>query len=188
MQGALEPDFSQIRCVAIGANAQTDVHLRVLCRELECSPDHGGRDDGCFTLIGATTRAGLLSAPLRSRFGVAHRLDYYSAEDLTRIVRRSAQLLVTDLENSAAPEIARRSRGTPRIANNLLRWVRDYALARSGGKATSAAVIAALEMLEIDRHGLDEMDKRLLQAKGDSTANICANTLGDAAITSPVSK
>ena len=117
-----------------------------------------------FTLIGATTRAGLLSAPLRSRFGVAHRLDYYSAEDLTRIVRRSAQLLETDLEDSAAPEIARRCRGTPRIANNLLRWVRDYALARSGGKASSAAVIAALEMLEIDRHGLDEMDKRLLQA------------------------
>jgi Holliday junction DNA helicase RuvB len=113
-----------------------------------------------FTLIGATTRAGLLSAPLRSRFGVAHRLDYYSVEDLTRIVRRSAQLLETNLEDSAAPEIARRSRGTPRISNNLLRWVRDYALARSGGKA----VIAALEMLEIDRHGLDEMDKRLLQA------------------------
>lgn len=117
-----------------------------------------------FTLIGATTRAGLLSAPLRSRFGVAHRLDYYTAEDLTRIVRRSAQLLDTRLEDSAAPEIARRSRGTPRIANNLLRWVRDYALARSEGQATSAAVIAALEMLEIDRHGLDEMDKRLLQA------------------------
>jgi len=117
-----------------------------------------------FTLIGATTRAGLLSAPLRSRFGVAHRLDYYSVEDLTRIVRRSAQLLDTGLEDSAAPEIARRSRGTPRIANNLLRWVRDYALARSSGKAGSTAVIAALEMLEIDRHGLDEMDKRLLQA------------------------
>ena len=117
-----------------------------------------------FTLIGATTRAGLLSAPLRSRFGVAHRLDYYSVEDLTRIVRRSAQLLDTNLEDSAAPEIARRSRGTPRISNNLLRWVRDYALARSGGKADAEAVIAALEMLEIDRHGLDEMDKRLLQA------------------------
>lgn len=117
-----------------------------------------------FTLIGATTRSGLLSAPLRSRFGVAHRLDYYSVEDLTHIVRRSAQLLETRLEDSAAPEIARRSRGTPRIANNLLRWVRDYALARSEGKAGSDAVIAALEMLEIDRNGLDEMDKRLLQA------------------------
>jgi len=117
-----------------------------------------------FTLIGATTRAGLLSAPLRSRFGVAHRLDYYSVEDLTRIVRRSAQLLETNLEDAAAPEIARRSRGTPRIANNLLRWVRDYALARSGGKAGLDAVTAALEMLEIDQNGLDEMDKRLLQA------------------------
>lgn len=117
-----------------------------------------------FTLIGATTRAGLLSAPLRSRFGVAHRLDYYSVEDLTHIVRRSARLLETSLEETAAPEIARRSRGTPRIANNLLRWVRDYALARSGGKAGHEAVVAALEMLEIDRHGLDEMDKRLLSA------------------------
>ena len=116
-----------------------------------------------FTLIGATTRAGLLSAPLRSRFGVTHRLDYYSVEDLTRIVRRSAVLLETRLEEAAAPEIARRSRGTPRIANNLLRWVRDYSLARSGGQAGVDSVLAALEMLEIDRHGLDEMDKRLLQ-------------------------
>ena len=116
-----------------------------------------------FTLIGATTRSGLLSAPLRSRFGVAHRLDYYSVEDLTRIVRRSAQLLGTNLDEAAAPEIARRSRGTPRIANNLLRWVRDYALARCEGKAGHESVVSALEMLEIDRHGLDEMDKRLLQ-------------------------
>ncbi len=116
-----------------------------------------------FTLIGATTRSGLLSAPLRSRFGVAHRLDYYSVEDLTRIVRRSAQLLGTNLDEAAAPEIARRSRGTPRIANNLLRWVRDYALARCEGKAAHQSVVSALEMLEIDRHGLDEMDKRLLQ-------------------------
>jgi Holliday junction DNA helicase RuvB len=117
-----------------------------------------------FTLIGATTRAGLLSAPLRSRFGVSHRLDYYSAEDLTSIVRRSAGLLEVKLEDSAAPEIARRSRGTPRIANNLLRWVRDYALARTQGLATAASAITALEMLEIDKNGLDEMDKRLLQA------------------------
>ncbi len=117
-----------------------------------------------FTLIGATTRAGLLSAPLRSRFGVSHRLDYYSAEDLTSIVRRSAGLLEVKLEDSAAPEIARRSRGTPRIANNLLRWVRDYALARTQGVATASSAITALEMLEIDKNGLDEMDKRLLQA------------------------
>ena len=117
-----------------------------------------------FTLIGATTRAGLLSAPLRSRFGVSHRLDYYSAEDLTSIVRRSAGLLEVKLEDSAAPEIARRSRGTPRIANNLLRWVRDYALARTQGVATASSAVTALEMLEIDKNGLDEMDKRLLQA------------------------
>jgi len=117
-----------------------------------------------FTLIGATTRAGLLSAPLRSRFGVAHRLDYYTVEDLTSIVRRSASLLEVKLEEAAAPEIARRCRGTPRIANNLLRWVRDYALARTQGTASAATAVAALEMLEIDQHGLDEMDKRLLQA------------------------
>lgn len=117
-----------------------------------------------FTLIGATTRAGMISAPLRSRFGLVNRLDYYPATDLKGVVTRSARLLELDLEYDAAMEIARRSRGTPRIANNLLRWVRDYALVRSKPPITAAAADAALAMLEIDQDGLDEMDKRLLEA------------------------
>jgi holliday junction DNA helicase RuvB len=116
-----------------------------------------------FTLIGATTRAGMLSAPLRSRFGLANRLDYYAAEDLQRIVARSARLLNVDLNDDAALEIARRSRGTPRVVNNLLRWVRDYASVKSTGPVTVATADAALKMLEIDSDGLDEMDKRLLE-------------------------
>jgi Holliday junction DNA helicase RuvB len=115
-------------------------------------------------LIGATTRAGMISAPLRSRFGLVNRLDYYPAEDLQQVVLRSARLLELDVEPDAAFEIARRSRGTPRIANNLLRWVRDYVLVRSRPPVTVAAADAALTMLDIDQDGLDEMDKRLLEA------------------------
>jgi Holliday junction DNA helicase RuvB len=117
-----------------------------------------------FTLIGATTRAGMISAPLRSRFGLVNRLDYYPAEDLQQVILRSARLLELEIQEDAAFEIARRSRGTPRIANNLLRWVRDFVLVRSKPPVTVAAADAALGMLEIDRDGLDEMDKRLLEA------------------------
>jgi Holliday junction DNA helicase RuvB len=117
-----------------------------------------------FTLIGATTRAGMISAPLRSRFGLVNRLDYYPADDLKHVILRSARLLELPIEDAAAFEIARRSRGTPRIANNLLRWVRDYVLVRSTPPVTVAAADAALTMLEIDSDGLDEMDKRLLEA------------------------
>lgn len=117
-----------------------------------------------FTLIGATTRAGMISAPLRSRFGLVNRLDYYPAEDLQKVILRSANLLELPIQPDAAFEIARRSRGTPRIANNLLRWVRDYVLVRSTPPVTVAAADAALAMLEIDQDGLDEMDKRLLEA------------------------
>src|SRR6201986_1261045 len=117
-----------------------------------------------FTLIGATTRAGMISAPLRSRFGLVNRLDYYPADDLKQVVLRSARLLDLPIEEAAAFEIARRSRGTPRIANNLLRWVRDFVLVRSKPPVTVEAADAALSMLEIDQDGLDEMDKRLLEA------------------------
>jgi len=117
-----------------------------------------------FTLIGATTRAGMLSAPLRSRFGMNNRLDYYNSQDLQQIVTRSAALLGVEIDAEGALEIARRSRGTPRIANNLLRWARDYALVRSSGRIGRAEADAALQMLEIDIHGLDEMDKRILEA------------------------
>jgi Holliday junction DNA helicase RuvB len=117
-----------------------------------------------FTLIGATTRAGMISPPLRSRFGLVNRLDYYPAEDLQHVVERSARLLNVEIDSAAAFEIARRARGTPRIANNLLRWVRDYALVRATQPITASIADAALTMLEIDQDGLDEMDKRLLEA------------------------
>ena len=117
-----------------------------------------------FTLIGATTRSGLLSAPLLTRFPVRERLDYYVAEDLEKIVVRSARLLNVEIDEAGAREIARRSRGTPRIANNLLRRVRDYAQVRGDGKITSQIADLALAMLEIDQNGLDEMDKRILEA------------------------
>ncbi len=116
-----------------------------------------------FTLIGATTRCGLLTAPLLTRFTVRERLDYYQTEQLQQIVVRSARLLKIEIEAAGAHEIARRSRGTPRIANNLLRRVRDYAQVRSDGRITSAVADKALEMLEIDQNGLDEMDKRILE-------------------------
>src|SRR6266567_3094056 len=117
-----------------------------------------------FTLIGATTRSGLLTAPLLTRFAVRERLDYYQAEQLQQIVVRSARLLNVEIEDGGAHEIARRSRGTPRIANTLLRRVRDYAQVRHQGKITPEVADQALAMLEIDENGLDEMDKRILEA------------------------
>ena len=117
-----------------------------------------------FTLVGATTRSGMISDPLRSRFGMNCRLDYYSAETLASIVTRSAGLLGSELEPGAAMEVAQRARGTPRIANNLLRWVRDYALVRAGGRISAQTAADALTMLDIDAEGFDEMDKRILEA------------------------
>jgi len=117
-----------------------------------------------FTLIGATTRAGMISEPLRSRFGMNCRLDYYPPEHLAAIVSRSAGLIGTPIGEGAAPEIARRSRGTPRIANNLLRWVRDFAQVRADGRMDTTVAAQALTMLEIDEEGFDEMDKRILEA------------------------
>jgi holliday junction DNA helicase RuvB len=116
-----------------------------------------------FTLIGATTRSGLLTAPLLTRFPVRERVDYYSSEQLQRIVVRSARLLTIEIEEDGAHEIARRSRGTPRIANNLLRRVRDYAQVRAQGRITVEVADKALAILEIDQDGLDEMDKRILE-------------------------
>ncbi len=116
-----------------------------------------------FTLVGATTRPGLLSAPLRSRFGMTNRLEYYQAEELALIVSRSGKLLELNMDDASAHEIARRSRGTPRIANNLLRWVRDFATVKTAGKVDADTARRALEMLDIDQHGLDEMDKRILE-------------------------
>ena len=116
-----------------------------------------------FTLVGATTRAGLISAPMRSRFGIAARLNYYVAEELERIVHRSAKLLDVGIDPDGSLEIARRSRGTPRIANNLLRRVRDYAQVRADNHITRDVADKALTMLDIDAAGLDEMDKRILE-------------------------
>jgi holliday junction DNA helicase RuvB len=116
-----------------------------------------------FTLIGATTRSGLLTAPLLTRFPVRERLDYYDAGQLQTIVVRSARLLNIEIDETGAHEIARRSRGTPRIANNLLRRVRDYAQVRGDGRITGGLADRALAILEIDQHGLDEMDKRILE-------------------------
>ena len=117
-----------------------------------------------FTLIGATTRSGLLSAPLRARFGVTLRLDYYGAADLAAIVRRSAGILGVTIEPDAATEIAGRARGTPRVANRLLRRVRDFALIKADGVVTKNVTREALRLLEVDERGLDEMDRRLLDA------------------------
>jgi len=117
-----------------------------------------------FTLIGATTRTGLLSAPLRDRFGLQHRLEHYGLHDLTAIVTRSARILDVALEHDGAVAIAARSRGTPRVANRLLKRVRDYAEVRSGGVVSAAAADAALALLEIDELGLDRLDRELLRA------------------------
>jgi Holliday junction DNA helicase RuvB len=117
-----------------------------------------------FTLVGATTRAGLLTSPLRDRFGIVQRLEYYSAKDLARIVTRSAGILGIETEADGAAEIARRSRGTPRIANRLLRRVRDYAQVRAGGRISAEVADLALSMLKVDAEGFDHMDRRLLMA------------------------
>ena len=116
-----------------------------------------------FTLIGATTRAGLLTAALRGRFGIVHRLEFYTASDLEEIVRRSARILSVVIDDAATGEIARRSRGTPRVANRLLRRVRDYAQVRADGTITSEVAHAALKLLEVDEHGFDEVDRKLLR-------------------------
>ncbi len=115
-----------------------------------------------FTLIGATTRAGLIMAPLRSRFGIVHRLEFYSPEDLQRIVERSAKILGITMDREGAAEIARRSRGTPRVANRLLRRVRDFAEVRAKGHITLGVARDALAMLGVDEHGLDEVDRNLM--------------------------
>jgi Holliday junction DNA helicase RuvB len=115
-----------------------------------------------FTFVAATTRAGLLSAPLRSRFGIVLRLEFYTPEELKIIIERSAEILGVKIDNEGAVEIAGRCRGTPRIANRLLRRVRDYAQVRSAGIIDKATAQAALEMLEVDKHGFDEVDRRLL--------------------------
>lgn len=115
-----------------------------------------------FTLVGATTRAGLLTSPLRDRFGIVQRLEFYNIAELTQIVRRSAGILQVPIEADGAREIARRSRGTPRIANRLLRRVRDYAEVKNNGQVSAAIATAALNMLDVDSHGLDTMDRKLL--------------------------
>jgi Holliday junction DNA helicase RuvB len=115
-----------------------------------------------FTLVGATTRAGLIMAPLRSRFGIVHRLEFYSPEDVLQIVQRSARILGIKMDEEGAQEIARRSRGTPRVANRLLRRVRDFAEVRAKGHINIAVARDALAMLGIDEHGLDEVDRNLL--------------------------
>jgi len=117
-----------------------------------------------FTLIGATTRTGLLTSPLRARFGIVHRLDFYTDDDILEIVIRSARILGVAIDPAAAKEIARRSRGTPRVANRLLRRVRDYAQVRADGTITTDVAAKALAMLEVDEHGFDEVDRRLLRA------------------------
>lgn len=117
-----------------------------------------------FTLVGATTRAGLLTSPLRDRFGIVQRLEFYNVEDLTHIVLRSAQLLGVRLDEEGAIEVAKRSRGTPRIANRLLRRVRDYAEVKNNGVVSAAVADAALNMLNVDVRGFDHMDRRLLLA------------------------
>jgi Holliday junction DNA helicase RuvB len=116
-----------------------------------------------FTLIGATTRAGLLTAPLRARFGIVHRLDFYTDADIEEIVRRSARILDVGLDADASAEIARRSRGTPRIANRLLRRVRDYAQVRADGRITADVARGGLKLLEVDDQGFDEVDRKLLR-------------------------
>jgi Holliday junction DNA helicase RuvB len=117
-----------------------------------------------FTLVGATTRAGMLTNPLRDRFGIVARLEFYTVDELTRIVTRSARLLEVHIEDEGAREIASRSRGTPRIANRLLRRVRDYAEVKAQGSVTRDVADAALRMLDVDAAGLDVMDRKLLEA------------------------
>jgi holliday junction DNA helicase RuvB len=115
-----------------------------------------------FTLVGATTRSGLLTSPLRSRFGIVERLNYYLDEDLSRVVKRSSKLMSVKIDEKGAFEIARRARGTPRIANRLLRRVRDFAQVKADGKITASVADEALKMLEVDHRGLDQMDNKIL--------------------------
>jgi Holliday junction DNA helicase RuvB len=115
-----------------------------------------------FTLVGATTRAGLITAPLRSRFGIVHRIDFYAPEDVEEIVHRSAKILGITMDETGAKEIARRSRGTPRVANRLLRRVRDYAQVRAAGRVTFEVASEALAMLGVDERGLDDVDRNLM--------------------------
>jgi Holliday junction DNA helicase RuvB len=117
-----------------------------------------------FTLIGATTRAGLITAPLRGRFGIIQHLDFYAQKDLEIIIHRSAEILNVEIEATGARELARRARGTPRIANRLLRRVRDYAEVLSDGRITQVVARRALDEMEVDRFGLDEVDRKLLAA------------------------
>jgi Holliday junction DNA helicase RuvB len=116
-----------------------------------------------FTLVGATTRAGMLTGPLRARFGIVHRLDFYNERDIVEIVRRSARILAVPIDEDAAREIGRRSRGTPRIANRLLRRARDFAQVRADGRISSQVARDALELLEVDERGFDEVDRKLLR-------------------------
>jgi len=138
-----------------------------------------------FTLVGATTRAGLLTSPLRARFGIVHRLDFYDVESLTIIVRRSADILGIPITSDAADEIARRARGTPRIANRLLRRVRDYAEVKHEGKVDTKIAREALQMLEVDDYGLDEIDRKLLTTiierfnGGPAGVNALASSIGE---------
>ena len=138
-----------------------------------------------FTLVGATTRAGLLTSPLRARFGIVHRLDFYDVESLAIIVRRSADILGIPITSDAADEIARRSRGTPRIANRLLRRVRDYAEVKYEGKIDTVISHEALRMLEVDDYGLDEIDRKLLTTiierfhGGPAGLNALASSIGE---------
>lgn len=142
-------------------SAMEDYHLDIMidsgpsARSVQLSLPH-------FTLIGATTRAGLLTSPLRSRFGITERLDYYSAEDLMIVVQRSAYILGVPIDNEGAWEIASRSRGTPRIANRILHRTRDFAQVKSNGKITKEIAKLALQALSVDEYGLDDMDKRIL--------------------------
>jgi Holliday junction DNA helicase RuvB len=115
-----------------------------------------------FTLVGATTRAGLLTSPLRARFGIVHRLDFYTEADIEVIVRRSARILDVELVGDSAREVARRARGTPRIANRLLHRVRDFAQVRADGRITPEVTQAAMKLLEVDEHGFDDVDRRLM--------------------------
>ena len=150
-------DFSELNRLLAGQNAQSSTLLdsgpNARSVQIELSP---------FTLIGATTRSGLLTSPLRARFGINARLEYYDAKLLTTIVGRSADLLNSIIDEEAAYEIARRSRGTPRIANNLLRRTRDFAQIKGDGAITLDIAKMALKALDVDDHGLDEMDNRIL--------------------------
>lgn len=121
-----------------------------------------------FTLVGATTRAGLLTSPLRDRFGIVQRLEFYTVDELSEIVQRSAKILNIDLDDGAAREVAGRSRGTPRIANRLLRRVRDYAQIKAQGRVNSEIADQALKMLKVDHNGFDQMDRRLLKTMIDN--------------------